>query len=59
MWYLNKGDKVNIKGSHLDVLSASKKELVYVDKIIPAVNYSRDVFIPVNSVVTLINEKKR
>ena len=56
MWYLNKGDNVNINGSKTDVLSTNKK-LIYADKTIPAVNYSRDVFIPVNSIVTLMDEK--
>ena len=50
MWYLNKSREVFISG---DVLSDG--DSITAIGSIPAVNYSRDVFIPVNTLVTIVD----
>ncbi|MFT5835716.1 MAG: hypothetical protein ACI9RG_000609 [Sulfurimonas sp.] len=50
MWYLNKSVTIIDTSNVL-----SDDDTITIDKKIPSVNYSRDVFIPVNTAVTIID----
>jgi len=52
MWYLKKNATIC---THKDILK-DEGEYINVDRTIPSVNYSRFEFIPVNTMVTIIDE---